>query len=85
MSRDGRIQWVGRESGRLTDQRTLPNAKQQFLELSEVLRAKFGASFALDLAEHIQNIWRSERNGYRSHQYFWARPRFELNILRGRG
>jgi hypothetical protein len=45
-----------RESGRLTDQWALPDAAEQLLELSEVLRSKLGAPFALDVAEHLDSF-----------------------------
>ncbi len=40
----------GRED-RLAGQRALPNAKEELLELSEILRSKLGSPIALDIAE----------------------------------
>ncbi len=41
---------------RLMDERTLPNAAEDFLELCDVLLPKLGSPLAFDLAEHVQGL-----------------------------
>ena len=38
------------------DQRALPDSKEQFLELREVLGPKLSAPFALDVAENVMDL-----------------------------
>ena len=52
----GRLPALFRRSQPLSDQRTLPDTKQQFLELIEIPGSEFGTPFELDVAQDVDDF-----------------------------